>query len=236
MSRQSLSKIGGGNTYKPISRRDAIMPYITRRIAAPAPFGRSVAIAALLGATMLATPPTVAWAQNAPVTTATERTVQQQITDLHASLKITPAEEIQWNGVAQAMHENGAAMDKLVANRTTQQPNLSAVQDLESDQELAQADVDGLQNLIAAFSKLYDVMSDAQKKVADQVFQTSGTLAGSVPTTVAKHHGYRHNWNSGYYRTAPVVYGSPYNNGYYGSPYYAPGISISVPFVNIGIQ
>jgi protein CpxP len=236
MSRQSFSKIGGGNTYNPISRRDSIMPYFTHPIAAPAPFGRSVAIAALLGATMLATPLTVAWAQNAPVTTAIEKTVQQRITELHASLKITPAEETQWNEVAQAMHENGAAMDKLVANRTTQQPNLSAVQDLESDQELAQADVDGLQNLIAAFSKLYDVMSDAQKKVADQVFQTSGTLAGSVPTTVAKHHGYRHNWNSGYYPTAPVVYGSPYNNGYYGSPYYVPGISIRLPFVNIGIQ
>jgi hypothetical protein len=83
-------------------------------------------------------------------------------------------------------------------------------------------------------------MSDGQKKVADQVFQTSGTLAGSAPTTaVAKHHGYRHNWNSGYYGAG---YDSPYNNRYYGSPYYAPpvvyspGISISLPFVNIGIQ
>jgi hypothetical protein len=54
--------------------------------------------------------------------------------------------------------------------------------------------------------------------------------------------GYYHNWNRGYYGAPPVVYGSPYNNGYYGSPYYAPpvvygpGVGISVPFVNIGIH
>ena len=227
------------------------MPYITRPIAAPAPFVRSVAIAALLGATMLATPPTAtrALAQvaatptpaAAPATETKGETVQQRITDLHASLKITPAEETQWNGVAQAMHENAAAVDKLVAtNGTTSPQNLSAIQELQIYQQLAQAHVDGLENLTAAFSTLYNVMSDGQKKVADRVFQTSGTLAGSAPTTtVAKHHGYRHNWNSGYYGAG---YDSPYNNRYYGPPYYAPpvvyspGISISLPFVNIGIQ
>jgi hypothetical protein len=57
---------------------------------------------------------------------------------------------------------------------------------------------------------------------------------------------YHHNWNGGYYRAPPVVYGSPYYgggyNGYYGSPYYAPpvvygpGIGINLPGVNIGIR
>jgi hypothetical protein len=214
---------------------------------------RSVAITALLGATFLATPLTAtrALAQAAatpppaaaPAAETKGETVQQRITDLHASLKITPAEETQWNGVAQAMHENAAAMDKLVAaNQTTPPQNLSAVQELQTYQQVAQAHVDGLENLTAAFSTLYSAMSDDQKKLADQVFQTSGTLGGSAPkTTVAKHPGYRHNWNSGYYGAAPVGYGSPYNDGYYGSPYYAPsvygpGISISLPFVNIGIQ
>jgi hypothetical protein len=55
------------------------------------------------------------------------------------------------------------------------------------------------------------------------------------------HRGY-HNWNGGYYNAPPVVYGSPYGGGYYGSPYYAPpvvygpGIGISLPGVNIGIR
>jgi len=150
------------------------MPYFTRPIAAPAP--RSVAIAALLGATFLATPLTAnhALAQAAvtpAAATAAEtkgETVQQRITELHASLKITPAEETQWNGVAQAMHENAETMDKLVAiNGTTPAQNLSALQELQTYQQLAQAHVDGLENLTAAFSTLYNVMSDGQKKVAD---------------------------------------------------------------------
>jgi protein CpxP len=159
------------------------MPYLTHPITAPVPFVRSVAIAALLGATMLATPLTAALAQSpAPntvaATGATEtkgETVEQRITTLHASLNITPAEETQWNGVAQAMRENAAAMDKLVAtNRTTPPQNMTAVQDLQSYQQFAQAHVDGLKNLTSAFSTLYNVMPDAQKKNADQVFQTSG--------------------------------------------------------------
>ena len=56
------------------------------------------------------------------------------------------------------------------------------------------------------------------------------------------NRGYYHNWNGGYYRAPPVVYGSPYGGGYYGSPYYAPpvvygpGVGISLPGVNIGIR
>jgi hypothetical protein len=37
-------------------------------------------------------------------------------------------------------------------------------------------------------------------------------------------HGYYNNWNGGYYRAPPVVYGSPYGPSYYGTPYYAPPV------------
>jgi hypothetical protein len=159
------------------------MPYLTHPIAAPAPFVRSVAIAALLGATMLATPLTAVWAQSPPSpkqaamesTDTKGETVEQRITALHASLKITADEEKTWNGVAQAMRENASAMDKLVAtNRTTPPQSLTAVEDLKTYQQFAQAHVDGLKNLTSAFSTLYDAMPDAQKKNADQVFQSSG--------------------------------------------------------------
>ena len=155
------------------------MPYFTHPIAAPTPFVRSVAIAALMGATMLATPLTAthalaqAAATPASATAADMKgeTVEQRITTLHAELKITPAEEAQWNNVAQAMRENASAMEKLVAaNRTTPPQSMTAVQDLQSYQKFAQAHVDGLKNLTSAFSSLYDSMSDPQKKNADQVF------------------------------------------------------------------
>jgi protein CpxP len=164
------------------------MPYLTHPIAAPASLVRSVAIAALMAATFLSTPliatgalaqaaatPAAATPAAANSTETKGETVEQRITDLHASLKITPSEETQWNGVAQAMRENAAAMDKLVAtNRTSPPQNMSAVDDLKSYQQFAQAHVDGLKNLIGAFSTLYNAMPDAQKKVADQVFLTSG--------------------------------------------------------------
>ena len=166
----------------------------TPPIAMSAPFARSVAIAALMGATMLASPLTAARAdtaanaviqlaqaaapQNPAATGATEgqgETVEQRITTLHTALKITPGQEPLWNAVAQAMRENATAMDKIVAQaRTTPPQNMTAVEDLKMYQKFAQAHIDGLKNLIVSFEKLYAAMPDAQKKITDDVFRTSG--------------------------------------------------------------
>jgi hypothetical protein len=48
-------------------------------------------------------------------------------------------------------------------------------------------------------------------------FALSALLAlGSfaAPANAEHYQGY-HNWNGGYYNAPPVVYGSPYNGGYY---------------------
>jgi hypothetical protein len=170
------------------------MSSFTLPIVKLAPFARSVAIAALMGATMLATPLLAARAdvvangafrlaqatapQKQAAAAATEtkgETIEQRITDLHGALKITVEQKKQWNAVAQAMRENAANMDKLVAsNRTTPPRNMTAVDDLKTYQKFAQAHVDGLKNLIASFGTLYDAMPDAQKKIADRVFNTAG--------------------------------------------------------------
>lgn len=174
------------------------MSFFIHSKAVSAPFARSVAIAALMGATMLTTPLTAARAdtvasaalqlaqaaapQNPAAAGATQskgETVEERITNLHAALKITADEETKWNGVAQAMRENAASMDKLVAaNRTTPPQNMSAVDDLSTYEKFAQAHVDGLKNLISSFKTLYTAMPDAQKKNADEVFKTSGRAAG----------------------------------------------------------
>jgi glutamine synthetase adenylyltransferase len=113
-------------------------------------------------------------AQTKPIAANAEEkaeTVEQRITKLHAELKITPDQEAKWNPVAQAMRDNAANMEKLIAEKRKQAPqNMSAVDDLKTYQEFAQAHVDGLKNLTSAFSSLYDSMSDQQKKNADQVF------------------------------------------------------------------
>jgi protein CpxP len=158
-------------------------------IAISAPLVRSVAVAALMGATMLASPLTAARAeqgvtpqtQAAKAATETKgETVEQRITNLHASLKITPDQETKWNAVAQAMRENAANMDKLIAaNRTTPPQNMTAVEDLKTYQKFAQAHVDGLKNLISAFTSLYAAMPDPQKKIADDVFSAAGREAAT---------------------------------------------------------
>jgi protein CpxP len=172
------------------------MSAFTYLIAKPAPVARSVAIAALLGATVLASPLNAARADNAALDAAVQHaqvvvaeknqaaagateakgeTVEQRINTLRSSLKITPDQDAKWNDVAQAMRENAVNMDKLVAaSRTAPPQNMSAVDDLRSYQKFTQAHVDGLKNLIVSFEKLYAAMPDAQKKNADAVFAISG--------------------------------------------------------------
>jgi len=137
-------------------------------------FSRPIALATLLGATMLATP-FVAMAQTATQTAdaaAKAETVEQRITNLHESLKITPAEETSWTAVATSMRDNAAAMQKLTAERSPQEmENMTATDDLKAYSKFAQAHLDGLKNLMASFGTLYDSMPAPQQKVADQVFR-----------------------------------------------------------------
>jgi periplasmic protein CpxP/Spy len=163
---------------------------------------RSVAIAALMGATMLAGPPTAARADSPatpsiqlaqaatpPAQTATPpnqaaagaakktkgETVELRIAKLHRELKITPDEEANWTAVAQAMRENAAKMDEVIAaTRPTPPQTLSALDDLKAYEQIARAHIDGLKNLIAAFEVLYTSMPDDQKKIADKVFSAPG--------------------------------------------------------------
>ena len=156
------------------------------------PFNYRIATAALFSAALLASPLSAApAAAQAPVprTAAAKAassqpdTVEQRITSLHKSLKITTAEEADWTAVAQAMRDNAAAMQKLIEARSadTTQP-MTAVDDLDSYQKFAQAHADGVKNLTASFTTLYNAMPDPQKKVADQVF-------GSFRRPDAKAHG-----------------------------------------------
>jgi hypothetical protein len=48
-------------------------------------------------------------------------------------------------------------------------------------------------------------------------------------------HDRGHGGGGGYYRPPPVVYGSPYGNSYYGSPYPPPPPVVYLPGITIGI-
>jgi periplasmic protein CpxP/Spy len=97
--------------------------------------------------------------------------VEKRITDLHARLHITPSQEMQWNGVAQAMRDNAKTMEAIVADRSRKMGTMSAVDDLRAYEILAEAHADGMKKLVAAFAPLYDSLSDSQKKTADDLFR-----------------------------------------------------------------
>lgn len=110
----------------------------------------------------------------AAATSAKPETVEQRIAALKAALKVTPDQESKWEGVAKAMRENAAAMDKLVQSKKGTMASLNAVDDLKTYQEFSQVRLDGLKNLISSFKTLYDSMPADQKKNADQVFDNYG--------------------------------------------------------------
>ena len=114
----------------------------------------------------------------AAATSSKPETVEQRITSLKASLKITPDQESKWEGVATAMRENATAMDKLVQTQQGKMANMTAVDDLKVYQEFSQARLDGLKNLISSFKTLYDAMPADQKKNADTVFDSYGPKRG----------------------------------------------------------
>ena len=148
--------------------------------------GRSLALATLVGASLTvglsspASSQTVAPTDSAKApaaraaTSNKAETVEQRITTLKAALKVTPDQESKWDGVAKAMRENAAAMDKLVQEKKGKMANMNAVDDLKTYQEFSQVRLDGLKNLISSFKTLYDSMPADQKKNADHVFDSYG--------------------------------------------------------------
>jgi protein CpxP len=148
------------------------------------PLARSIAIASLAGAALIVgwlgpagakTTPSNKPPAAAAATSSKPETVEQRITQLKAALKITPDQESKWNAVAQAMRDNAASMEKLVATKRAIAPaSMTAVDDLKTYQEFTQARLDGLKNLTSSFKSLYDSMPADQKKNADQVFQGYG--------------------------------------------------------------
>ena len=102
-----------------------------------------------------------------------EERVERHIKELHSQLKITPAEEPQWNEFAEVMRANARDMDQAFMQRAQQYAAMNAVQNMQSYEQLAQEHAQHVQKLLPAFQKLYDAMPDQQKRLADQVFRAN---------------------------------------------------------------
>ena len=129
---------------------------------------RAVAAAALVAILAFASGPVFAAKASA------EDRVEARITDMHAKLKITQAQEDQWAKVTQAMRDNEKAIEPLIKARKDNAKTMTAVDDLKSYGEITDAHADGIKKFTPVFAALYDSMSDAQKKEADALFRHGG--------------------------------------------------------------
>jgi periplasmic protein CpxP/Spy len=111
-------------------------------------------------------------AQPAPGKDAEER-VEAHIKQMHAQLRITPAEQPQWDQFAQVMRENARDMDQAFMQRAQQYPTMNAVQNMQSYEQISQAHAASLQKLVPAFQNLYSAMPAEQKQLTDQVFRAN---------------------------------------------------------------
>jgi periplasmic protein CpxP/Spy len=102
-----------------------------------------------------------------------EERVARRINELHAQLRITPAEQQQWEQFAQVMRANAREMDQTFMQRAEQFPSMNAVQNMQSYEQIAEAHAQHVQKLVTAFENLYNAMPDQQKQLADQVFRTN---------------------------------------------------------------
>jgi Spy/CpxP family protein refolding chaperone len=143
------------------------------------------AVAALLGAVLFASPlfaasshkkmapapAEEAMAAPAPDSSANS-SVETRIKELHRKLKITDAQQKQWDAVTEVMRENAQKMVELEKRRAADANSMTAVDVVKSYSEVIDAHEDGMKKFIPAFEDLYNSMSDSQKKIADSMFRS----------------------------------------------------------------
>jgi hypothetical protein len=94
--------------------------------------------------------------------------VETNITTLHQRLQITPAQEAQFNAVANVMRENA----RTEANAPQQPPaGASAVDDLRAYIRYSEIELAGLKKMLPALEALFATLSPTQKRAADAAFR-----------------------------------------------------------------
>ena len=129
---------------------------------------RAVTAAALVATIAFASGPVIAAKASA------QDRGEARITNMHAKLKITQAQEVQWANVAQVMRDNEKAVEPLIKARKENAKTMTAVDDLKSYGEITDAHADGIKKFTPVFATLYAGMSDNQKQEADALFRHGG--------------------------------------------------------------
>jgi hypothetical protein len=95
--------------------------------------------------------------------------VDGRIAFLKAELKVTAAQEAQWQQVATAMRDNASALDQAIAMARQNRSATDAVQRLEQHQQFAKLRADGDARLLTAFKPFYASLSPEQQQMANRL-------------------------------------------------------------------
>ena len=94
--------------------------------------------------------------------------VEANIASLHQRLQITPAQETQFNAVANVMRQNARAE----TSAPPQPPaNASAVDQLRTEIQYDEVELSGMKRLLPALEALYATLSPAQRQAANALFR-----------------------------------------------------------------
>ena len=97
--------------------------------------------------------------------------IEQRITDLHSKLKISPAQQPQWDRFSEVMRDNARNTDQTFQHRVQAMSTMTAAENMQSYAQVTAEYAQHMQLLVPAFQALYDTMSESQKRTADQVFR-----------------------------------------------------------------
>lgn len=95
--------------------------------------------------------------------------VDGRIAFFKAELKITPAQDTQWQQVATAMRDNANALDQAITTARQHHGEMNAVQRLETREQFAKLRADDDARLLAAFKPLYASLSPEQQQTANKL-------------------------------------------------------------------
>ena len=100
-----------------------------------------------------------------------QQRVEKRIMELHTSLRVTAAQQPQWDGFVKVMRDNARQMDAAMVTDVNTLAKMTAVEQMQSYAKITDQHAKDVRNLVPAFQSLYDVMSPEQKLNADSYFR-----------------------------------------------------------------
>jgi Spy/CpxP family protein refolding chaperone len=99
--------------------------------------------------------------------------LEGRIAFFKAELKITPAQEAQWQQVEATMRENAKVLDQTISAARQNRAGMNAIQRLELRDQFAKVRSDNNSRFLAAFKPLYASLSPEQQSMADQLIEVA---------------------------------------------------------------